>query len=114
MNHRALTAATATAVCLLSPAAPASAAPATVTVSWLRPTDCSDLVITSTKDISNLVYVVNGERFKIEFSDGTTEYVLPGEVTEVWVKSGNNGHRGLGQYFPAADNCPGGGSGGGD
>ena len=52
---------------------PATAAPGTVTVSY----DCADatVTVTSTKDLSNIVYQVDGERTRIEGLTGKT-YVL--------------------------------------
>lgn len=111
----------AVSVGLLASATPSLADSATVSASWRYepggrgPIEgCYDPVITSTKDISNLVYVIGGETFKIEFEDGTTEYQIAGEVTEVWVKSGNNGPEGgLGEHVVpiVGQNCEGGGSG---
>ena len=113
MKKRSLVAASAAAAFgLLVPAAPSMARPATVTVTW-EVTDpdprggggtCEDPTIVSDKDISNLVYVIGGETFTIEFTDDEqdTEYTIEGAVTEVWVKSGNNTSDdgpGLGQYF---------------
>ena len=93
----------ATAAILLSPfasASPSLAAPATdITVSRsYEMGQCVDPMVTSDKDISNLVYVINGETTKIEFEDGSYEHTVHGEVTEIWVKSGNNkgGERGNG------------------
>ena len=50
---------------------------------------CAYLLVSSDKDISNLVYRVDGVDTKIEFTDGTTAFVLPGATTDVWIKSGS-------------------------
>lgn len=130
MKKRSLVAASAAAALgLLVPAAPGMASAAEVTVTWeITPADtrggedtCDDPTIVSSKDISNLVYVIDGETFTIEFSDEEqgTEYTIDGAVTEVWVKSGNNKSgdgSGLGEHFeaPCGDGGGGGGGGGGD
>ncbi len=67
---------------------PATAAPAEVTVD----VDCDNglIVITSTKDISNIVYSVDGEHTKLDELTGTS-YELPlDSISTLWVKSGNN------------------------
>ena len=48
------------------------------------------VVIESGKDISNIVYRVDGTDTKIELEDGTNIFTVPGDTTDVWVKSGNN------------------------
>lgn len=54
-------------------------------------TSCTEIQITSSKDISNIVYEIDGVHVKIEDID-TETFTLPnaGDVTTVWVKSGNN------------------------
>lgn len=71
-------------------AVPVSAAEAEVELA----VDCESSVITvtSSKNISNVVYSVDGEHSKVEFGDdGPFSYSLPLDgMTTVWVKSGNN------------------------
>lgn len=91
---------------IVATASPAFAAPAETTASWQ--TDCSSVLVNSSKDISNLVYRINGVDTKIEFKDGTKFYVLPGTATDVWVKSGNNKSgdgSGYGEHFAASNSC---------
>ncbi len=82
---------------------PASAAPATITVEY----DCAEATIsvTSSKDISNIVYQVDGTPTRIDDLSGHT-YVVDLETLEgletTWVKSGNNASGdgpGYGQRF---------------
>jgi uncharacterized repeat protein (TIGR01451 family) len=88
---------------------PASAAPATVEVE----VDCDTgmIRIVSSKDISNIVYEVDGVETKIEFDDVETKtYELPlDSITTIWVKSGNNKSGdgpGYGERFPIeSDQC---------
>lgn len=85
----------------------ASAGTGTVNATW----DCYSVTVTSTKDISNLVYTVDGVDIKVEFGDGTHTYVLDGAATDVWIKAGNNKSGdgpGYGQHFSKPDYCGGG------
>lgn len=50
---------------------------------------CDSLIVSSTKDISNVVYRVDGVDIKIEFGDGVTSLMLPASATDVWIKSGS-------------------------
>lgn len=89
--------------------APAAAIPAEISVE----VDCdtSTIVVTSTRDLSNIVFVVDGEESKIEFEeDQPTLYVLELDgISTVWVKSGNNGSgdgAGFGERFDIpSDGC---------
>ncbi len=79
--------------------APASAAPASVTVEY----DCAEatITVTSSKDLSNIVYQVDGTPTKVDDLTGTT-YVVDLDTLEgletTWVKSGNN-HSGDGPGY---------------
>lgn len=70
---------------------PAYAAPATITLDY----DCAegDVTVTSSKDLSNIVYQVDGERTRIDDLTGQV-YVIDLDTLEgletTWVKSGNN------------------------
>ena len=90
-------------------AGPSFAGPeADVSADWFE--TCSVVSASSTKDISNVVYRVDGEDTKIEFTDGTTEVMLPGDATDVWIKSGNNHSgdgSGYGEHFARPDHCDG-------
>lgn len=114
MKKRALAAAVAAASFgLFGTAVPSSAKAAEVTVSWqfvmggrANPVDaCVNPKVTSTKDISNIVYVLaDGTTHQIEYADEEQgpEVVIAGEVVEIWVKSGNNhsdSGSGLGDHF---------------
>ncbi len=85
---KTLTAITLTGASLLGTVSPALAAPATTSALWNY--GCTEVTVESTKDISNLVYRLDGVVTKIEFKDGTHSHTLPGGVTDVWIKSGNN------------------------
>lgn len=91
---------------VLGAATPTLAAPAATSADWHF--DCTTVTVDSSKDISNIVYRLNGIDTKIEFEDGTNTYQLPGGVTDVWVKSGNN-HSGdgpgYGEHFSQPDIC---------
>lgn len=50
---------------------------------------CAIVLVSSDKDISNVVYRIDGTDVKIEFNDGITSVVLPGTATDVWIKSGS-------------------------
>lgn len=71
--------------------APASAAPATITLDY----DCAEatITVTSSKNLSNIVYQVDGSPTRIGDLAGHT-YVVDLETLEgletIWVKSGNN------------------------
>lgn len=135
MNTRSFVAAMAAGVlCLLVPASPSLARPATaVDVEWRyedgdgrTPTGCFDPRVTSDKDISNVVYtirtvdgsgVASFETVRIEFDDEEQSSTVDlddvdGEIVDVWVKSGNNNSdgQGLGEHFvpvfddPVAEN----------
>jgi len=70
--------------------------------------DCSVVVASSTKDISNVVFMIDGVEHRIEFEDGTHELELPGEITDLWIKAGNNksGHGpGYGQHYAQPTGC---------
>ncbi len=88
-------------------AAPALAAPAAnASADWFE--TCSVVIVESDKDISNVVYRLDGEDIKIEFEDGTNHLVLPGRTSDVWVKSGNNRSGdgpGYGERFSRPDAC---------
>ena len=65
---------------------------------------CSTITIESSKDISNLVFRMDGQDVKLEFSASIGTYELPYEasITDVWVKSGNNksgAGAGYGEHF---------------
>lgn len=69
---------------------------------------CEVVSITSTKDISNVVYMIDGTAHRIEFTDGTHDLLLPGEITELWVKAGNNKSddgSGYGEHYTRPDGC---------
>ncbi|MEL7208054.1 MAG: hypothetical protein AAGK32_07450 [Actinomycetota bacterium] len=91
---------------LLGAAAPALAAPAVTGAGWSD--DCVTVTVESSKDISNIVYRLDGVDTKIEFEDGTNTYQIPGAATDVWVKSGNN-HSGdgpgYGERFQHPERC---------
>ncbi|RHW23320.1 hypothetical protein D0Z08_30335 [Nocardioides immobilis] len=79
--------------------APAYAAPATVTLEY----DCAEatITVTSSKNLSNIVYQVDGTPTRLDDLTGTT-YVVDLETLEgletTWVKSGNN-HSGDGPGY---------------
>lgn len=54
-------------------------------------TSCTELQINSSKEISNIVYEIDGVEVKIE-DIGSHSYTFPdgADITTVWVKSGNN------------------------
>ena len=59
-----------------------------ITVEWIS---CDEVEITSTKDISNIVYEVDGVETKIDSLSGHSYTLSPGgTITAVWVKAGNN------------------------
>ena len=64
---------------------------------------CDLVTVVSDKDISNIVVRVGGVDTKIEFGDGTNEYVFSAiDATDVWVKAGNNKSgdgSGYGEHF---------------
>ena len=69
---------------------------------------CSVAIATSTKDISNVVYMVDGVENRVEFSDGTHSFTLPGEATDIWVKAGNNKSGrgpGYGEHYARPASC---------
>jgi len=87
-------------------AAPGAAGVGTTSAVWNG--DCSVVTTYSTKDISNLVYRIDGVDYRIEFQDGTHEYHLPGDATDVWIKAGNNKSDlgpGYGQHYSRPDSC---------
>jgi hypothetical protein len=69
----------------------AYAAPATVTLAY----DCAEatVTVTSSKDLSNIVYQIDGSRTRLDELSGTV-YVIDLDTLEgletTWVKSGNN------------------------
>lgn len=79
--------------------APANAAPATVTVAY----DCAEatITVTSSKNLSNIVYQVDGTRTRLDELTGKV-YVIDLDTLEglqtTWVKSGNN-HSGDGPGY---------------
>jgi hypothetical protein len=73
---------------LLGTASPALARPAQTSATW--DAGCTAVVVDSTKDISNIVYRIDGADTKIELHGSFHAYELPGTATDVWVKSGNN------------------------
>ena len=88
-------------------AAPSSAAPTGETSAEWDAT-CSVVVASSSKDISNVVYMIEGAEHRMEFSDGTKTLQLPGEITDLWIKAGNNksGHgAGYGEHYSRPDQC---------
>ena len=99
-----------TGASLLGPVSPALAAKATAITSADWSYGCTEVTVESSKDISNIVYRLDGVDTKIEFKDGTTTYTLPGDVTDVWVKSGNNKSGdgpGYGEHHEMPANCSG-------
>lgn len=86
---------------------PTSATPTGRTDARWNPS-CSVVVATSTKDISNVVYTLRGVEHRIEYTDGTNSVTLPGEITDLWIKAGNNksGHgSGYGEHFTQPLHC---------
>ena len=72
--------------------------------------NCSVVVASSTKDISNVVYMIDGAEHRIEFADGTNTLQLPGEITDLWIKAGNNKSgqgSGYGEHYARPDRCDG-------
>jgi hypothetical protein len=106
----ALAVAVTTSIGLLAMASPAAAARAATSASW--DAGCTTVTVESNKDISNIVYRINGIDTKVELDDGTHVYQLPGTATDVWVKSGNN-HSGdgpgYGQHVARPAGCDAGG-----
>lgn len=71
--------------------------------------DCTTITITSTKDISNIVRLVDDGFLRTEFQDGFLTLVLDAtDVETIWVKSGRN-HSGdgpgFGERFDRPDRC---------
>ncbi len=86
---------------------PTSATPTGRTDARWNPT-CSVVVATSTKDISNVVYTMDGVEHRIEYTDGTNSVTLPGEIDDLWIKAGSNksGHgSGFGEHFARPEHC---------
>lgn len=86
-------------------AGPASAGPSQAVITLSYDCDTGDVTITSSKDISNVVISVGGERTKYDDLSGR-EYVVDLDTLEgldgLWVKSGNNKSGdgpGYGEYF---------------
>ena len=78
----------------------------TTSATWSA--DCSTVTVTSTKDISNIVFVVDGFETKIEFADGTNTFDLDGAASDVWVKAGNNKSgdgSGFGEHYARPASC---------
>jgi hypothetical protein len=99
-----------TSVGVLGAAAPAGAARAETSAEWTA--GCTTVVATSTKDISNVVYRVDGVDTRIELAGGFHTILLPGAATDVWVKSGNNRSGdgpGYGEHHARPATCDGGG-----
>ena len=91
---------------LMAGATPASATPATTSATW--DASCSIAVAIANKDISNIVYRVDGVDTKIEFVDGTKVFLVDGSASDIWIKSGNNKSGdgpGYGEHFVRPDNC---------
>lgn len=68
--------------------------------------DCGIYEITSSKDLSNIVYRVGGVDTKIEPLDGKTFQLEISDVTDIWVKSGCNTSGdgpGYGEHFAVDD-----------
>ncbi len=69
---------------------------------------CEVVTVRSVKDISNVVYHIDGTEHRIEFSDGTHHLQLPGEITDIWVKAGNNKSgdgSGFGEHYGQPERC---------
>ena len=69
---------------------------------------CTTVHAQSVKDISNVVYMIDGVEHRIEFTDGTHDLQLPGEITDLWIKAGNNKSgdgAGYGEHFARPDAC---------
>lgn len=68
--------------------------------------DCGVFKITSSKDISNIVYRVDGVDTKLDELSGRMYILEESNVTDIWVKSGNN-HSGdgpgYGEHFAVDD-----------
>jgi hypothetical protein len=88
-------------------AAPSSAAPTGRTnAEWNA--ECTVVHATSSKDISNVVYLIDGVEHRIEFSDGTHDLQLPGEISDLWIKAGNNKSgdgSGYGEHYVQPASC---------
>lgn len=94
------------AMVALGIASPSSAKAGHTSAEWNA--DCSVVSATSTKDISNVVFMIDGVEHRIEFQDGTHDLQLPGEITDLWIKAGNNksGHgSGYGEYYARPASC---------
>lgn len=104
--NKTLTATAIAGISFLAAAAPTLAAPATTSADWNH--DCTTVTVDSNKDISNIVYRLNGVDTKIEFEDDTNHYQLPGDATDIWIKSGDNHSNdgsGYGEHFAQPDTC---------
>jgi len=107
---KTLVAITVTSASLLGTVSPALAAKAKATTSADWNYSCTEVTVESSKDISNIVYRIDGVDTKIEFKDGTTTYMLPGDATDIWIKSGNNKSGdgpGYGEHHEMPANCSG-------
>lgn len=64
--------------------------------------DAGEIFVSSSKDISNIVYAVDEVFTKLEGLDGRTFVLDVSGVTDIWIKSGNNASGdgpGYGQHF---------------